>query len=59
MKRTIQVRRVEKEILSPECFLNLNKKEQSNISYSEIIPARLGKSDFGKIMVHYKASVYK
>ncbi|CZH72000.1 TPA: hypothetical protein I9507_001815 [Legionella pneumophila] len=59
MKRTIQVSRIEKEILTPEKFLNLNKKEQMNISHTEIIPARLGKADFGKIMVHYKNPVYK
>jgi hypothetical protein len=59
MKRIIQVSRVEKEVLSPEKYLNLNKKEKSNISFSEIIPARLGKSDFGKIMVHYRTPIYK
>jgi len=59
MKQAIQLKRVEKEILSPENFLNLNKKDKSNVSYSEIVPARLGKDDFGKIRVHYKIPVYK
>ncbi len=59
MKRTIQVKRVEQEVLSPEKFLNLNQKEKSNISYSEIVPARLGKADFGKIRVRYRTPVYR
>lgn len=59
MKQTIQVKRLDREELSPEKFLKLSKKEQLNISYSEIIPARLGKADFGKIMVHYKTPLYK
>ena len=59
MKRVIQVNRIEREVLSPEKYLNLNTKEKSNISYSEIIPASLGKADFGKIMVHYRTPVYK
>lgn len=59
MKQIIKVNRVDKEVISPENFLNLNKTEKSNISYSEIIPARLGKSDFGKIKVHYKNPIYK
>lgn len=59
MKQAIYLNRVEKEILSPEKFLNLNQKEKSNIYFSEIVPARLGKPDFGKIMVHYKNPIYK
>jgi hypothetical protein len=59
MKNVIQMNRIEKEVLTPEKFLNLNEKDKANISYSEIIPPRLGHSDFGKIKVHYKLPLYK
>lgn len=59
MKRDIELHRIDKEALSPKKFLKLNQKEKSNISYLEIIPARLGRSDFGKIMVHYRTPIYK
>lgn len=59
MKSTIQLARVDKESLSPEKFLNLSQKEKSTIAYSEIVPARLGQADFGKIRVHYKTPIYR
>jgi len=59
MKKSIQLKRVEKEVLSPESYLKLNKQELINISNSEIIPPRLGKNDFGRILVHYKNPIYK
>ena len=59
MKRPILLKRVEKEALSPEKFLSLNQRDKLNISFAEIIPARLGKADFGKILVHYRTPIYK
>ena len=59
MKRPILLKIVEKEALSPEKFLSLNQRDKLNISFAEIIPARLGKADFGKILVHYRTPIYK
>ncbi|CEG60985.1 conserved protein of unknown function [Legionella micdadei] len=39
--------------------MNLDNKEKSNISHSEIIPPKLGSKHFGKILVHYKIPLYK
>lgn len=59
MNTLIDLIKVEEESLSPESYLNLNEKEKANISFTKIIPARIGKSDFGKIHVVYRNPTYK
>lgn len=56
---TIYLHKVTKESLSPGQFINLNEKEKANISFTEVVPPRLGQKNFGKITVHYKNPVYK
>lgn len=58
-KSIIQLNQVNDEILSPKQFINLKERDKANISFTEIIPVRLGHSGFGKIKVHYKRPVYK
>lgn len=57
--KTIYLNKINEEILSPKQFTKLKEGDKVNISFTEIIPPRLGQSDFGKIKVHYKRPVYK
>jgi hypothetical protein len=59
MNKTINLTKIEEETLSPEMYLGLNPKDRANIASTKIIPARLGKADFGKIRVTYKTPTYK
>lgn len=56
---TIHLHKISKESLSPREFVNLKAGDKANISYTEVVPPRLGQKDFGKITVHYKNPVYK
>ncbi|EHL32752.1 hypothetical protein [Legionella drancourtii] len=57
--KTIHLHKISKESLSPKEFVNLKAGDKANISYTEVVPPRLGQKDFGKITVHYKNPVYK
>ncbi len=46
------------EILTPQKFSNLSDQELLNISSFNIIPAKLGKGNFGNIKVQYKTPRY-
>jgi len=58
MKLIFDMNDLYEEILTPDKFLSLGEKDKLNISYSEIIPARLGESTLGRIRVHYKTPRY-
>lgn len=58
MNSLINLIKVEEENLSPQSYLDLNEKEKANIAFTTIIPARVGKSDFGKIHVVYRTPTY-
>lgn len=58
MKQPIELNKFQEDILSSERFLKLNEQEMSNISYTEIVPPKLGKRDFGGIKVYYKNPVF-
>lgn len=51
--------KIESENLSPEKYLQLDERERANITSAKVVPARLGKSDFGKIHVTYRTPTYK
>ncbi len=57
--KTIHLHKISKESLSPREFVSLKAGDKANISYTEVVPPRLGQKDFGKITVHYKNPVYK
>ena len=57
--KTIYLHKFTQESLSPREFVNLKAGDKANISYTEVVPPRLGQKDFGKIKVHYKRPVYK
>lgn len=59
MKKVINLIKVEEETFSPETYLELNQRDKANIASIRIIPAELGKSDFGKIHIIYKTPTYK
>ena len=55
----IDLIKINEENLSPEAYLNLSVREKMNIASMKIVPARLGKADFGRIQVTYKTPTYK
>ncbi|KTC99523.1 hypothetical protein [Legionella erythra] len=55
----ITLNKIDEELLSPRQFINLKPGDKVNIAYTQVIPARLGQRDFGKIKVHYKKPIYK
>lgn len=57
--KVIHLHKISKESLSPREFVNLKARDKANISYTEVVPPRLGQKDFGRITVHYKNPVYK
>jgi hypothetical protein len=56
---TIHLNKITEESLSPKEFIKLKAGDKINISFTEVIPPRLGQKNFGKIRVHYKRPVYK
>lgn len=58
MRLPIHISNLYEETLTPENFLKLDEKSLPNISYSEIVPPKIGKRDFGGIKVHYKTPIY-
>ena len=56
---TIHLNKITEESLSPMEFIKLKAGDKVNISFTQVIPPRLGQKDFGKIRVHYKRPVYK
>jgi len=59
MSTAIELIKVDEENLTPEKYLNLDERERANIVSTKIIPAQLGKSDFGQIRVVYRNQMYK
>lgn len=57
--KAMYLHKISKESLSPREFVNLKSADRANISFTEVVPPRLGQKDFGKITVHYKNPVYK
>jgi hypothetical protein len=56
-KKIQETKFVDSETMSPEKYLNLSDRYKMNISQTRIIPAQLGKKDFGKIQVIYRMPV--
>ncbi len=55
----IDLIKINEESLSPEAYLKLSAKEKMNIDSTKIMPAQLGKADFGQIHVIYKTPTYR
>ena len=51
--RTFEATRRQREILSPEAFLELSRRSPQVIKASRIVPPRLGGGGFGRIEVEY------
>ncbi|TDB34849.1 hypothetical protein TEP_15070 [Stenotrophomonas sp. TEPEL] len=50
---------VSSEVISVSRYLKLSEAEKSSIRSTEIAPPKLGRNDFGRIIVHYKTPIYK
>ena len=57
--KIINLHKLTQKNLSPKEFLNLKSEHSRNVSYTEVVPPRLGQNNFGSIKVHYKHAIYE
>ncbi len=57
--KTLDIFPVTEGTLSFEKFVSLTEEERAKIEEVRILPPRLGRSGFGKIIVKYKTPIYK
>lgn len=46
------------ETMSPERFLEIFEKRENDVDSVRVLPARLGRRGFGRIIVRWKTPVY-
>lgn len=56
---TLKLFPITEEELSFQKFLSLTEEEKNAIESIQILPPRLGRAGFGKIIVQYKSPIYK
>lgn len=58
-RQILDARPLYREILSSGKFVSLKDDERAKIKSAHIVPPKLGKKDFGGVLVEYKTPVYK
>lgn len=56
---TLDLFPVTEEVISFKKFLALTDEERAAIETIKIVPPRLGRAGFGKVIVQYKSPIYK
>lgn len=58
MKKVLDMLRVDKELLTPEEYIELRKRDPGSIKRTRIVASKLGDKGFGGIEVTYKSARY-